>query len=286
MVFHFLVLVIGVFSCSTAVIFIKISSEHPLLLAAYRLLIAALVLTPFFVREMKRQKGSYSVRQLSRSLLPGIALAFHFITWIVGARMTLAANATLIVNMVPAVMPFFLFFLSREIVKVYEVVGTGFALFGITLLGLTDIYVNRTTFLGDVLCLISMFLFTFYLALSRKNRDVQSIWLYIVPLYYTAGLFSFMVGSFFVNPFKHYTTVNILSIVGLGILPTVFGHSILNYSMKHFRGQLVSVVNLGEFIFATLMGYFILGETPSSMFYVAGILVVTGALFVVRQHRE
>jgi len=102
-----------------------------------------------------------------------------------------------------------------------------------------------------------------------------------VPLYFVAGLFSMAIALFFVNPVKSYTLENILHILGLGIIPTVIGHSILNYSMKHFRGQLVSIINLSQFIFAGIMGYFLLGEVLHLNFYVSGLLVAGGAFIVI-----
>ena len=56
--------------------------------------------------------------------------------------------------------------------------------------------------------------------------------------------------------------------------------------MKHFRGQLVSIVSLGEFISAGLMAYFILDETPRWPFYAASVLVVAGAVLALRDTPE
>ena len=126
-----------------------------------------------------------------------------------------------------------------------------------------------------------MILFTIYLSLARKNKDHQGIFLYIVPLYLIAGLFSMAIAIFFINPIKPYTLDNILYILGLGIIPTVIGHSILNYSMKHLRGQLVSIVNLSQFIFAGVMGYFFMGEVVHINFFISGSFVVGGAFIVI-----
>jgi len=41
-----------------------------------------------------------------------------------------------------------------------------------------------------------------------------------------------------------------LMLIGLGIIPTVMGHSVLNHCMHLLRGQTVSIFNLGQFVFA------------------------------------
>jgi drug/metabolite transporter (DMT)-like permease len=278
MISKILLLTLGVFCCSTSVIFIKLSTEHPILLAAFRLLIAAVVLTPFFIRNAK----NYSFKRLWSSFLPGIVLGLHFISWNIGAKMTLAANASLIVNMVPIVMPLFLYLLFRELINRQELIGTVIAMAGITLLGSFDIHISRTTFLGDLICFLAMILFAYYLSLARKNRDYENIWLYVVPVYYIAGILCLIISLFFQNPIKEYTTENILYILGLGIIPTVIGHSIFNYSMQHIRGQVVSIAILTQFIFAGVMGFFFLGEVPHLFFYVAGILLVGGAIISIK----
>ena len=71
-------------------------------------------------------------------------------------------------------------------------------------------------------------------------------------------------------------------ILGLGIIPTVLGHSILNYSMRHIRGQAVGIAALGQFIFAGIMGYFLLSDAPQQTFYVAAPLAVVGAILALR----
>jgi drug/metabolite transporter (DMT)-like permease len=277
MIFKMSVLIFGVFCCATAVIFIKASVEHPVLLSSYRLLVAGVALTPLFLRDA-RQYSSAVVRQHLRStLLPGILLGLHFISWIIGARMTTAANASLIVNLVPVVIPFFLFSMIREKPTRGELQGTAFALSGMFLLTVTDFNLSRTYFWGDVLCFVSMLFFTYYLALGRKNRGLVSIWLYVVPLYYLAGVFCFIVALGLVNPIKPYPFREIALIFALGLIPTVMGHSILNYAMKTLRGQLVSVINMGQFIFAGILAFFLLNEVPGVAFYLASLLIIIGA---------
>ena len=281
MILNLFILLCGVFSCSVSVIFIKLSTEHPVLLAAYRLLVAAVILTPFFFRDLRRYSKKLSLSTVLPSVIPGVTLAAHLILWIIGARLTLAAHSTLIVNMVPAIMPFFLYVTIKEILNRWEVIGTIISIAGVLLLGVVDYRFSREYFIGDIICFISMILFALYLAFGRSNRHAESIWLYLVPLYYCAGIFCMCVSLFFVDPIKQYTLENIIAILGLGIVSTVTGHSALNYSMKHFRGQTVSIINLSQFFFAGIMGYILLNEIPPPLFYICGLMVAGGATIAI-----
>jgi drug/metabolite transporter (DMT)-like permease len=271
-----LYLALGIFACSTSVIMIKESTTHPALLASCRLLIAAVVLSPFYFRDLRQHRDIYTVNHLKATLFPALFLGLHFITWNMGARKTSAVNATLIVTMVPIIMPFFLFFLFREILTIYEVLGTILSLIGTLLLTAADFRLSIEHFQGDLLSFLSLILLTWYLALARKNRDIPTIYLYITPLYFIAGILCFVVALFYLNPIQPYPLKEILLILGLGIIPTVFGHSLINYSMRHLRGQIVSLATPSQFIFAGVLAYFFFREIPALAFYISSFLIVAG----------
>lgn len=275
-------LVFGVTACSSSVIFIKACSVPPILLSGYRLLVAALVLAPFFIRDWRRLEGKWPVSDLRRTILPAAMLAVHLITWTIGARWTAAANASLIVNMVPVAMPILLYLTTREKVTGRELLGTAIALGGVFLLSSGDYVAGRETFRGDLVCLGSMVLFTWYLALARRNRDFPSLWLYLVPLYGLGAVFCFTAAAMTGELLMVFPLRDYLMLIALGIIPTVIGHSLLNRAMTHLRGQVVSVVNVGQFITAGAMAYLLFGEEPTTVFYLAAGLIVIGAFIIIR----
>jgi drug/metabolite transporter (DMT)-like permease len=275
-----ILLLFGVLSGSTAVIMIKASTEHPMLVASYRLLVAALVLLPFYIRDLKHYTQPYGWKQVSWTLVPALALAVHLMSWVVGARMTQVADASLIANLTPVVMPFLIWIFYHEKINRKELIGTAFTLTGMGVLSAANLNISRTNFIGDMICFASMLAFALYLALAQKNSHRLSLWLYMVPLYFIAGVISLMCALPFINPIKSYTYANILYFIGLGVIPTVFGHTILNYSLRFFRGQVVSVTNLTQPVFAGLLGFLIFGEQPRLFFYCAAGLIICGVLIV------
>ena len=82
-------------------------------------------------------------------------------------------------------------------------------------------------------------------------------------------------------------TREILIIVALGVIPTVIGHTLLNLTMKMFRGQVVALANMGQFLFAGIMAFVIpaIGETPGMAFYPASLLVIIGVTVALRPHK-
>lgn len=279
-------MMVGVLLGATAVIMIKAGDEHPLLVASFRLLVAALALTPLYLREIRYRTTPYGWTQISWTIAPAAALAAHFITWIIGARMTFVANASLLANLTPVAMPFFVWVFFREKINRQEVVGTLLTLSGVVLLTITNLQVSPESVPGDLICLGSMLAFACYLALGRKNGQRITLWQYMVPIYWIAGMMCLLIAVFFINPIKPYTLKNILLILGLGLIPTVFSHSILNYSLKSFRGQLVSVTNLTQPIFSGILGYLIFHEIPGPSFYPAAGIILAGILVVLLTTRK
>lgn len=287
---RYLILIYGVFCCSTSVIFIKIGSTDPVVLSGYRTLLGGLLLLPLIWR-VKRVDRPPLPELLKRAGPPAFFLGIHFITWIIGARLTPSANASLIVNMVPVIMPVLLLLVVQERISRAEAVGTAAAMLGVILLGLGDFSLSREHALGDAVCFLSMLFYAFYLIFARKNRDLSSIYLYVVPVYLLAGLLCLAIAGvmelsgspvIWLGPDIR---MEALSILGLAIVPTVFGHSIVNWALRTIRGQAVVIINLAQFIFAGLMGYVLLHEMPHSVFYVSSILVVMGAIIVIRHSK-
>ncbi len=290
MLVNALLLLLSVFAASTAVIMIKASTLPPVLLASLRLFVASLVLLPLFVRDLRRHRGTYTSAHLQASVLPGLVLAVHLMTWIVGARMTPTANASLIVNLVPLAMPFFLVWLANEALTRREIVATGVALAGVVILTASDLNLSSAYFVGDLICLGSMLFYALYMALGRRNRHHPTVWLYLVPLYGVAAVTSMVVFVLMATPLQPAGSGGLARevalVLGLGIVPTVIGHSLLNRSMKYFRGQLVSLVNMGQFVFAGVMAFVLWREVPAATFYLAATMLIAAAGIVVSTGRE
>ncbi len=282
--YHILLLIFGVFCCSTAVIMIKASRTDAVLLSGLRLMVAAAALSPLFFRHLRAHRAAYTRQHLMATIVPGMLLAVHFISWIIGARLTPAANSTLIVNLVPIVMPIMLAATVHERLTRTEMLATATAIIGVLLLCGFDFNISPVYFWGDVICFGSMLAFAAYLVLARRSQALPSLWLYVVPLYAVAGVLCMGASLLRVNPLTQpYPPGEIALILGLGLVPTVLGHSILNLSMKHLRGQVVSIVNMGQFIFAAILAYYLRGEVPQWAFYVAAALIVISACLVVSQ---
>jgi drug/metabolite transporter (DMT)-like permease len=210
----------------------------------------------------------------------------HFVAWNIGARRTAAAHASLLVSMIPLAMPPLAFVLLRERPTRREWLGTAVAVAGMLLLTASDFRLRPEYFVGDAMCFVAMLLFALYLALGRRYRCVPSLWLYVVPVYTAAGMLCLAAAAAFTRPFRAYAPWDLLMLAALAVIPTVVGHSALNAAMKHFRAQTVSVLNMGQFIFAGVLAYACFGEVPAPVFYPASGLLIAGCWLVITGGRR
>lgn len=280
---RFLVLLSGVFFCSTSVILIRSSNLPPALVGSYRLLFAAVLLLPLFISSWRKHSETVNPRLFLRCIFPAILLAIHLISWAAGARMTYIANATLIINLTPAVMPLLAFFLIKEKVTRREILGTFVALGGVAILSANAFSINPDFLWGNMVCFGSMITFAAYLAFGRINKDFPSIWLYMVPIYMIAAALCFLFSILTLDSISIGSWEEAGWMLAMAILPTILGHVTLNNSLRYFTAQTFAVVNLHQFVSAGLMGWLIFNDTPPLTFYFAAALCVSGAIIVIHE---
>jgi len=282
MVFSVVLVLIGAFAAAWSAIFIKLAGTHPVLLSSYRLLLAAAILSPRYLKDASRFNMPVGFSSFRPVLVPAVLMAAHFISWTVGARLTYVANSTLIVNMVPLAMPFFAFFLYRERLERTELIGTVLSLLGTFLLVGADFRISFDTFVGDMVSFVSMVFYTGYLACAKVKNRMPSVWLYVVPLYYAAGFICLAAALFVVPPWAEACTPqDAVAILGLAVVCTVVGHSIFNYGMKRLRGQLVSLLALTQALWAVVIAFLLFDENPTFAFFPASLCILGGIVIVV-----
>jgi drug/metabolite transporter (DMT)-like permease len=277
---------LGVIACASSVIFIKSTTMNASLLAAMRLLFAIILLLPLFLHRLRLHPDIDRWEPWRRAWIPGILLGVHFITWNMGARLTLAAHATLIVNMVPVVLPIMLWLTHREAVSKLEWLATGASMLGIGWLALHDYHFSRDYLAGDLICLLSMGFFAAYLSMGRKNRDSRSIFLYIYPVYAVACIVCTLGALPKIGELPTLQLQDYLVALALAVIPTMIGHSAINETMRHLRGQVVGVVNVGQFVFSGIFAFFLFGEVPHTVFYWVSAFIVIACWLAILSHRK
>ena len=132
---------VGILAVSTSSIFIRYAQADgvsSLVIAAWRLSLAALILAPIALLRYRGELRSLTRRGLALALLSGIFLAIHFATWISSLEYTSVASSVVLVSTAPLWVAILAPLTLREPVGRFVIIGMGLALMGGTIVGLSD----------------------------------------------------------------------------------------------------------------------------------------------------
>lgn len=279
----YLILLVGVVSVSFASIFIRLAEAPPLVIAAYRLTIASLVLIPITSRKSMKSLKKLSGHDVFMILLASLFIALHFGLWITSLSYTSIASSVILVTSHPAFVAVLSYFLWSERLNKLTIGGIVVALIGIVLINYGGFAFGSRAIFGDLLALVAAFAMGAYLIIGKQLRARIEILLYLTLIYSGAAVILLLAAVGFGHSFTGYSPMTYLMMVLLAIVPQLIGHSCLNLAVRLIPVTFVSVAILGEPIGATTLGYFILGEAPTLSEIAGGLLILAGIFTVLRQ---
>ena len=68
----------------------------------------------------------------------------------------------------------------------------------------------------------------------------------------------------------------------IAFVPQVIGHTTINWALEFFSAATVSVIILAEPVGATILAYFILGESVSLAKILGAVVILAGVLITLR----
>lgn len=286
-------LTFGILAVSTASIFIRFAqaTAPSLVIAAYRLTLASLLLLPVAWIRNRAELRSLRGQDLVLALLSGIFLAFHFATWITSLQYTTVASSVVLVTTTPLWVALISPFTLKEPLARLVRYGMGLALAGSIVVGLSDTcawsaaglacpsitsLLRGGAFLGDFLALVGAIMAAAYILIGRRLRAGISLIPYITIVYGMAAATLLVLTLTASEPLLGYPPVTYLWFLLLAVIPQLLGHSTFNWALRYVSAAYVSITLLGEPIGSTILAYFILKETPTALKIFGAILILVG----------
>ncbi|MDR6226580.1 DMT family transporter [Desmospora profundinema] len=269
-------LLVGVVFLSFAAIFVRASSAPSTVVAAYRMLFAFALLTPWWWWKHRREIFRLTGRQWGLTLLSGVFLALHFGLWFASLSYTSIASSVVLVTLQPlfAFAGAWIFFGERT--RPAALVGAAIAVFGGMVLGWGDLAIGGTALFGDFLALMGAAMVTGYWLTGQYLRQSLSLMTYTYVVYGTAGMLLALAAVAMDQPLAPYPATDWLLFLALALFPTLLGHSILNWSIRWVPATTVSVSILGEPVGASILAAIFFAEVPTLWQWVGGALIVYG----------
>ncbi|MEO8395973.1 MAG: DMT family transporter [Chloroflexota bacterium] len=278
-------LMTGVFAASLAAIFIRfaINDGMPsIFIAAGRLTLSALILTPFALRSHRVELRGLRRTDLLLAAASGLILAIHFATWVASLEYTSVLISVVLVGTSPLWSALFEVVFLRTHLHRWVVIGLIAAFFGGLIISLanggTSSAPESGALLGAVLSLVGAVAFAIYLVIGRKLRSKLSLMPYIWLVYGFAAIFLLMMSFGTGTPVTGYTPRAYLMIVLLALVPQLIGHTSFNYSLRYLSATFVGIATQVEPIGSAFAAYLIFTEVPLPMQLLGSAAVLVGVM--------
>jgi drug/metabolite transporter (DMT)-like permease len=288
-----LILGLGILAVSSASILIRFAQQEApsLVIAAWRLSVAALVLTPFAILRRRDEITAMTRADLRLAIFSGIFLVIHFATWITSLAYTSVASSVILVTTSPLWVALFSPLVLKEKITRLMAGGLTLALLGSSLVGLSDVcslsriglvcppiseFVLGKAFWGDLLALIGAFAAAGYLMIGRKLRARISTLSYIFLVYGVAALGLVLLVFLFRQNLFGYSKPTYLWMIGLALIPQLLGHTTYNWALAYLSAAYISITILGEPIGSSILAFFIFDEKITLLQLLGSILVLCG----------
>jgi len=269
----------AILAVSTASIFIRFAQrEAPsLVIAAFRLTFASLILAPIALTHHRAELRALTRRELLLALLSGVFLALHFATWITSLEYTTVASSVVLVSTSPLWVALLAPLVLRERLTRPVLVGMLLALTGGVVIALSDAcvwqnglacpslaeFMKGKAFLGNFLALAGAWMVAGYLLIGRRLRAKMSLVPYIFVVYSIAAIALIVIMFASGETPLGYSPMTYVWMLLLALIPQLIGHSTYNWALRYMPAALVAVTTLGEPIGSTILAYFILREAPT-----------------------
>ena len=276
-------LVLGVSAVSSAAILIRLADAPALSIAAYRLLLASVIVVPIGLAMDWAKLRALTCRQWGLVVVSAACLAAHFALWITSLEHTSVASSVIIVTANPILVAIGSKLLLRESASPKVIVGIGAALLGGIVITIGDWGMGERRLYGDFLAFLGAIAVAGYYIAGRNLRERLSLFGYIAPVYGVAT------GILLVVVFATGTDMTGFSLQTygylalIGVVPQLVGHSSLNWSLGYLPATLVSTAVMAEPVGATLLAWAVLDETPPLATLAGGSLVMAGVYIALRR---
>ncbi len=282
----FAVLAAGVLVMSTASILIRwlqSAGVPSLSIAAWRLALAALVLSPLVLARHREELARLAPRDWLLACAAGVFLAAHFAAWILSLEYTSVASSVALVTTNPIWIGIASWLVFRERLGRLMVLAIALAIAGSAVVFLADGGDPRTAgsapMLGNALAIVGSLTICGYLMIGRGLRRRMSLVAYVGVVYAAAAVCLLAAAASSGARLAGFGAEPWLVLVALAIGPQLLGHTSFNWALKYLSATLIAVAILGEPIGSTLLAWCLLGERVGAV-KLGGMALLLAGIFL------
>ena len=280
----FAALGLGILGVSFSSIFtVQLARDNvaPLAIAFYRMALATVLLAPPTLVVKRSEILSLTRKEWLYLINGGLFLAVHFGSWITSLNYIPIATSAVLVNSHPLFVVLAAWLFLGEKPTRLSIIGTIAGLLGMLIIGREGLTADFALF-GDTLAVIGALAVVGYFIIGRKVRERLSLLGYVTPLYAACSFFLLIWALATQTTLFPFSVTNWIYFAALAIVPTILGHTVFNWAIKHVRPSTISVTFLGEPVIASILAFFFFRQQPSLATLFGGVFILCGVYLTIR----
>jgi drug/metabolite transporter (DMT)-like permease len=280
----YLTLSLGILFLSLSPLFTHWADAPGIVTSFYRMLIAVLVLTPFYAKIFPPQSMAGATKlnwhQLIIPILAGVFSGFDHALWGTALKETSVANATLLNYISPLWVSLVAILILKERYKAYYWAGLVLVLTGsISVLNIFDTALTFN-FKGEGFAMISSFFYAGYFLLTQKGRTylttLQQLFISLFACCITLGLIMLL----FQLPLFGYSATTYMIFLASAIFSQLFGYFSLTHSLGKIPASIVSPSLSLQPVITALLAIPFANQNLAVHQIVGGLLVLGGIITI------
>lgn len=302
---------VGLIAASFAANFVRLSQEDgvpSLVIAAGRLGLAWLILTPLVVYRYQEQLRQINRRDLLLTGLAGLWIGIHLTLMAVSLEHTKVLISQVFINTMPLWVALLeRFFLRAKLAKIVWA-GLVLALLGSSVIafsGLTqsddtasssaqpattvetsEAERHDNTLLGGFLALSGALAGSVYMTIGRSVRGKVTLIPYVWMVFGGGGLTGLVFVFATRTPITGHEPMGYFWLLMLTLLPQLVGHSSMNYALAYIPAALVSLSTQAVTVISTIIAFFLFAEVPSEYDIVGSAIIAAGVSLAIWGQRN
>lgn len=273
----YLALGLGILGIGFGGIFVKLAGVPGPVSAFYRVLIAGLVIVPWWLARSHQCPAPQDLRLI---IAGGLCYALDNALWNTSLLLTSAATATLLANNAPLWVGLASLVLFHERLSRRYWLGLAVALAGMAWLVGRDAFLHMRLNSGNLLAVGASVFYAVYLLTAQKARSRVDLRTFMAMSMLSSIITLLLINLALGLPLTGYPLRSWLALAGLGLVSQLGGWLGINYALGHLRAAPVSVWLLGQVVVTALVAMPLLGEYLQASQLVGGLMVLVGIFFV------
>jgi len=286
----YLALGVTILTLGFAAFFVRWAQAPAPVMGFYRLGLATLILTPFFVRHSLRARpasatGGWKAGLVILPILAGLGSGFDHFFWNSALGKTSVANATLLGNTSPLWVALAAWLLFRQKLGRLFWLGLALTLGGAAVVLGSDFLRHPSLGWGDLFGVTSsLFYAAFYIFSERSRRHFDTLThVWICSLSSTLLLLALSLATH--ASLTGYSPRTWLVFLAAALFPQLAGYLCMGYALGHLPASIVSPTMLGQPVLTALLAIPLLGESLLPAQWLGGA-VVLGGIYLIHRSRQ